>query len=89
VFEKSIATPTPFVHVVIDVVTSGLQAGRIDLSDSLEIVLQKGQASDRDNILIHGIGGPAQKEGGQPVILLFVDAVVWVPGVARRASSFL
>ncbi|MCL4470525.1 MAG: 3'-5' exonuclease [Sulfuricella sp.] len=76
-------------YVVVDVETSGLnlakdhliaigavavRAGKIDLADSLEIVLQQKQASSRDNILIHGIGGTAQEEGVQPVeaLLLFL-----------------
>jgi len=29
----------------------------------MEIILQQSRISDRDNILIHGIGGTAQAEG--------------------------
>ncbi len=69
-------------YVVVDVESSGLDTardhliaigavavthGRIQLSDSHEIVLQQTQASDRDNILIHGIGGTDQREGTPPV----------------------
>ena len=69
-------------YVVVDVETSGLNMvkdrliaigavairdGRIDLADSLEIILQQQRVSGRDNILIHGIGGTAQAEGVPPV----------------------
>lgn len=68
-------------YVVVDVETSGLNTakdhliaigavavnhGRIELNDSLEIVLQQSQASEKDNILIHGIGGTVQREGVPP-----------------------
>lgn len=68
-------------YVVVDVESSGLDTardrliaigavavthGRIQLNDSHEIVLQQTQASDRDNILIHGIGGTVQREGMPP-----------------------
>lgn len=86
-------------YVVIDVETSGLnlakdhliaigavavQAGKINLADSLEIVLQQRQASDKDNILIHGIGGTAQEEGVQPVeaLLLFLEYLGKSPLIA-------
>jgi DNA polymerase-3 subunit epsilon len=86
-------------YVVADVETSGLnlardhliaigavavQAGKINLADSLEIVLQQGQASDRDNILIHGIGGTAQEEGVQPVeaLLSFLEYLGKSPLIA-------
>ena len=59
-------------YVVVDVESSGLNIsrdrliaigavavanGRIRLDDSFEIVLQQAQVSEKDNILIHGIGG--------------------------------
>lgn len=86
-------------YVVVDVETSGLnlakdrliaigavavQAGKINLADSLEIVLQQRQASNRDNILIHGIGGTAQEEGVQPVeaLLLFLEYLGKSPLIA-------
>lgn len=68
-------------YVVVDVESSGLDTahdhliaigavavtrGRIQLNDSHEIVLQQTQASDKDNILIHGIGGTVQREGTPP-----------------------
>ncbi|HEY9099721.1 MAG TPA: 3'-5' exonuclease [Thiobacillus sp.] len=68
-------------YVVVDVESSGLNTardhliaigavaivnGQIALSDSHEIVLQQTHASDKDNILIHGIGGTDQREGTPP-----------------------
>ena len=64
--------------VVVDVETSGLNLskdrlisigavalvdGRIDLGDCFYVVLQQRIASDRQNILVHGIGGGAQAAG--------------------------
>jgi DNA polymerase III subunit epsilon len=64
--------------VVIDCETSGLdpsqdrllsigaiavQAGRVDLGEAFEVVLQQATASDPSNILVHGIGGEAQRTG--------------------------
>jgi DNA polymerase-3 subunit epsilon len=68
--------------VVVDVETTGLSlardrliaigavavdAGRIDLGDSFEAVLRQETVSGKENILIHGIGGTAQREGVPPV----------------------
>jgi DNA polymerase-3 subunit epsilon len=65
-------------YVVVDVETSGLNLvkdklisigavavvhGKIDLADSFYVVLQQAHASDKDNILLHGITGSAQTEG--------------------------
>ena len=44
-----------------------VEQGRIRLADSMEVILQQNRVSDRDNILIHGIGGTAQSEGVPPV----------------------
>jgi DNA polymerase-3 subunit epsilon len=67
--------------VVVDVESSGLDArrdqlisigavavngGRIALTDSLEVVLRQEQVSEARNILVHGIGGTAQREGLPP-----------------------
>ena len=64
--------------VVVDCETSGLdpandrllavgavpvQGGRIDLGGSFSAVLQQESPSDAANILVHGIGGEAQREG--------------------------
>ncbi len=67
--------------VVVDVETSGLNLmedrlisigavavveGKVDFSDSFYIVLQQEVVSNKDNILLHGIGGSAQSEGVSP-----------------------
>jgi len=86
-------------YVVVDVETSGLNInrdrliaigavainqGKIALADSLEIVLQQSRISDKQNILIHGIGGTAQSEGVPPIdaLLTFLDYVGRDPLVA-------
>ncbi|MDR3393925.1 MAG: 3'-5' exonuclease [Parasulfuritortus sp.] len=68
-------------YVVVDVESTGLDltrdrliaigavaviGGRIDLTDSFEVVLRQDTVSSKDNILIHGIGGEAQREGMPP-----------------------
>jgi DNA polymerase-3 subunit epsilon len=86
-------------YVVVDVETSGLNlvkdrliaigavavtAGDIRLADSMEIILQQSRISDRDNILIHGIGGTAQAEGVPPVeaMLTFLEYLGKSPLIA-------
>jgi len=86
-------------YVVVDVETSGLNlvkdrliaigavavnAGEIHLADSMEIILQQSRISDRDNILIHGIGGTAQTEGVPPVeaMLTFLEYLGKSPLIA-------
>jgi len=86
-------------YVVVDVETSGLNlmkdrliaigaiavtAGDISLADSMEIILQQSRISDRDNILIHGIGGTAQAEGVPPVeaMLTFLEYLGKSPLIA-------
>jgi DNA polymerase-3 subunit epsilon len=90
-------------YVVVDVESSGLNlsrdrliaigavavtAGRIGLSDSLEIVLQQARVSAKDNILIHGIGGTAQREGVPPAeaLLDFLDYLGKDPLVAFHVA---
>ncbi|MHB1085519.1 MAG: 3'-5' exonuclease [Thiobacillus sp.] len=90
-------------YVVVDVETSGLNTardhliaigavavthGRIQLSDSLEIVLQQTQASDKDNILIHGIGGTTQREGTPPAeaLLSFLEFLGKDPLIAFHVA---
>lgn len=90
-------------YVVVDVETSGLNLardrliaigavalrdGRIDLADSLEIVLRQAVVSSRDNILIHGIGGTAQAEGVPPVeaLLAFLEYLGKSPLVAFHVA---
>ena len=41
----------------------------IDLSDSFEAVLRQEEVSDKDNILLHGIGAHAQRSGQDPVLV--------------------
>ncbi|MFZ5482959.1 MAG: PolC-type DNA polymerase III [Pseudomonadota bacterium] len=77
-------------YVVVDVESSGLNIhkdrliaigavavvnGRIALNDGLDIVLQQSAVSGKDNILIHGIGGTAQREGVPPAdaMLTFLE----------------
>lgn len=62
--------------------------GRIDLADSLEIVLRQEQVSGKDNILIHGIGGEAQREGLEPAeaLLRFLDYLGRSPLVAFHVA---
>lgn len=38
----------------------------VDLGDSFEVVLQQTQVSDKDNILLHGIGVQQQRDGMAP-----------------------
>ena len=89
--------------VVVDVETSGLNlmkdrliaigavavgSGAIQLADSMEIVLQQSRISDRENILIHGIGGTAQAEGVPPVeaLLTFLEYLGKSPLVAFHVT---
>ena len=89
--------------VVVDVETSGLDLnkdrliaigaialrnGKIDLNDSLDIVLQQRAVSDRDNILIHGIGGTAQTEGIPPAeaLLTFLEYLGKDPLIAFHVA---
>lgn len=77
-------------YVVVDVETSGLNLwedrlisigavavvnGKINLGDSFYVVLQQATVSDRENILLHGIGGSAQTSGMPAVdaLLDFLD----------------
>jgi DNA polymerase III subunit epsilon len=86
-------------YVVVDVETSGLNVnkdrliaigavavsgGKLALADSLEIVLQQHRVSDKQNILIHGIGGTAQSEGVPPIdaLLAFLEFVGRDPLIA-------
>jgi len=88
--------------VVVDVESTGLdirrdhliaigavavQAGRIVLADSFEVILRQEEVSDRDNILVHGIGGQMQREGLPPAqaLLDFLDYLGKSPLVAYHA----
>ena len=76
--------------VVVDVETTGLNLmtdtlisigavavvnGRIALADSFSVVLQQRESSRKENILIHGISGSAQREGVLPAdaLLAFLE----------------
>lgn len=89
--------------VVVDVETSGLEMGRdvllsigavavidarIELSDSLDVVLRQEQASSSQNILIHGITGEAQRSGMEPeqACSAFLDFVGTAPLIAYHAA---
>ncbi len=90
-------------YVVVDVESSGLNVdkdrliaigaiavdkGRINLADSMEIVLQQEKISDKDNILIHGITGEAQREGVPPVeaLLTFLEYLGKDPLIAFHVA---
>ncbi|NWG86139.1 MAG: 3'-5' exonuclease [Hydrogenophilaceae bacterium] len=90
-------------YVVVDVESTGLdlrrdrliaigavavERGRIRLADSFEIVLRQEQISDKDNILIHGIGGERQREGIEPAeaLLRFLDYLGASPLVAFHVA---
>lgn len=89
--------------VAVDVETSGLNQrrdhliaigavaiadGRVQLRDSLEVVLQQEQVSARDNILIHGIGGTAQQRGAPPAdaLLAFLEYLGKDPLIAFHVA---
>lgn len=89
--------------VVVDVETSGLNLmedrlisigavavvnGRIALGDSFSVVLQQQAASEKGNILLHGIGTSAQLEGEPPVeaLLDFLEYVGKSPLIAFHVT---
>lgn len=82
--------------VVVDVETSGLSliddhliaigaiaihAGRIVYADSFDVLLRQDVASDKANILVHGIGGTAQRSGLPPeeALLAFLEYLDGAP----------
>lgn len=88
--------------VVVDVETAGLDPkrdaliaigavavrdGRIILADSLELVLRQDAPSARENILIHGIGGTAQRGGSDPggALMRFLEFIGSDPLIAFHA----
>ncbi|MEW5771305.1 MAG: 3'-5' exonuclease [Pseudomonadota bacterium] len=90
-------------YVVVDVESTGLdlnkdrliaigavavEAGAIVLADSFEVVLRQERVSDKDNILIHGIGGEAQREGMPPAeaLLAFLEYLGNAPLVAFHVT---
>lgn len=89
--------------VVVDVESSGLDVrkdhliaigavalvnGTIVLADSLDIVLQQSRISGKDNILIHGIGGEAQRQGKPPAeaLLSFLEFLGKSPLIAFHVA---
>ncbi|MDD2916105.1 MAG: 3'-5' exonuclease [Gallionella sp.] len=89
--------------VVVDVETTGLNLmqdrlisigavamvnGKIALGDSFYAVLQQQSASEKGNILLHGIGATAQLEGVPPVeaLLAFLDYLGNSPLVAFHVA---
>jgi DNA polymerase-3 subunit epsilon len=89
--------------VVVDVESSGLDVWHdrliaigavavhgtvIELADGLDVVLRQEAVSDTANILVHGIGGTAQRTGLPPVAAL-LDFLTWAgkdPLVAFHAA---
>src|SRR5512134_1501970 len=97
------AAPAAARFVVADVESTGLdmrtdrliaigavtiEAGRIDLGRAFYTVLRQGAVSSRDNILLHGIGGTAQREGEDPAdaLLAFLEYVGRAPLVGYHAA---
>ncbi len=89
--------------VVVDVETTGLdlardrliaigacavENGQVVMADSFEIVLRQDKTSTKDNILIHGIGGEAQRDGLEPAeaLLRFLDFLGKSPLVAFHVT---
>lgn len=89
--------------VVVDVETTGLNLmqdrlisigavavvnGKVALGDSFYVVLQQQAASDKGNILVHGIGNSAQLEGAPPVeaLLDFLEYLGKSPLVAFHVT---
>lgn len=90
-------------YVVLDVESTGLdlnrdrliaigavvvEGGKVVLRESFEIVLRQDAVSTKDNILIHGIGGEAQREGVDPVagLLDFLEFIGKLPLVAFHVT---
>lgn len=90
-------------YVVLDVETTGLNlltdtlisigavavdAGSISFADSFSVVVQQRTSSRKENILIHGISGAAQRDGVAPVdaLLNFLEFVGKTPLVAFHVA---
>ena len=89
-------------YIVVDIEASGLDLkndrlisigavavthGLIDNSDAFEVVLRQEKVSDQQNILIHGIGASAQREGMEPAeaLLQFLEYAGTSPLIAYHA----
>lgn len=90
-------------YVVVDVETSGLNLwedrllsigaiavvnGKIALGESFYVELQQPVVSDKENILLHGIGGGAQTSGVPPAdaLLAFLDFLQKAPLIAFHVT---
>lgn len=90
-------------YVVADVESSGLNMakdrlisigavavvnGVIDFNDAFEVVLRQDEVSTNANILIHGIGGSAQRDGMDPpdALIAFLQYLGKSPLVAYHAQ---
>ena len=89
-------------YVIVDVESSGLNmkkdclisigalslsGGQIDFKDAFQVILRQEQVSTHENILIHGIGGGAQKEGTDPAeaLIAFLEYAGQSPLIAYHA----
>ena len=89
-------------YIVVDIEASGLDQNSdrlisigavavngslIQMTDAFEVVLRQDQVSNKDNILIHGIGASAQREGVEPeeALLQFLEYIGKAPLVAYHA----
>lgn len=65
-----------------------VEAGRIELGRSFYAVLRQSEASSRENILVHGIGGTEQRAGQDPVEVLlgFLEFAGKAPLVGFHAA---
>ena len=65
-----------------------VEAGKIILGRSFYRVLRQPESSSRDNILVHGIGGTAQRSGEDPVeaLLAFLEFAGRSPLVGYHAA---
>lgn len=66
------------------------QAGTlsVELSDSFEVVIRQDEVSNKDNILLHGIGAQSQRDGLEPNLAMqcFADYVGSAPLMAFHAA---
>ena len=102
--EPDLETGYPLMrYVVVDVESSGLDVyddeliaigaiaiseGRIAYDSGFYEVLRQERASSDDNILVHGIGGTSQTEGGDPteILLKFLELIGTAPLVGFHAA---
>ncbi len=75
--DRLLAIAAVCIRVESDVSGLDHQKLTIDVSDSFEAVLKQDMASDKDNILLHGIGAHAQMTGDDPQKVL-KDFEEWV-----------